>query len=111
MAETTHDRIVRYLQDAIAAEHSFESRLKTFLEQTASDSSAHAVFEEEAKLARERFEQLVRRLQSLGAEPSVVQGFFAEVFHGGPRIARKAGDANEHLLQNLTVAYTNAHAE
>jgi ferritin-like metal-binding protein YciE len=106
--------VIAYLEDTIAAEHSFESQTKSFAkeaEQQPEAQSACTLFTQHAKVTREDFEQLTRRLQSLGGEPSVVKGFFAEVFNLAPKLAAKGHDANEHLTQDVIMLFAIANAQ
>jgi hypothetical protein len=113
-AESEQNLIVSYLEDAIAAAHSFESQMKSFAKRAAQQPEAQAacaLFTEHAKETREDFEQLTRRLQSLGAEPSVLKGFFAEVFNAAPKLAGIGHDPNEQLTQDLIALFAISNAQ
>jgi ferritin-like metal-binding protein YciE len=106
--------VVAYLEDAIAAEHSFESQVKSFVkraEQQPEAKAACALFTEHAKTTREHFEQLTRRLESLGAEPSILKGFFAEVFNSSPKMTGIGHDPNEQLAQDMITFFAIANAQ
>jgi ferritin-like metal-binding protein YciE len=106
--------VIAYLEDAVAAEHSFESQIKSFVkraEQQPEAQPACTLFTEHAKATREDFEHLTRRLQSLGAEPSALKGFFAEVFNAAPKFAGTGHDPNEQLTQDLITLFAIANAQ
>jgi len=59
------DIIVRYLQDAIAAENSFESQLEGFSKE-GDDPAVRQLFEQHRRETRVQIERLTSRLHELG---------------------------------------------
>lgn len=64
MAETSVDVIKRYLQDAIAAEKSFETQLEGFSKE-GEDTVVQALFRQHAAETRVQYERLTARLSAL----------------------------------------------
>jgi len=108
--ENTRDVITRYLKDAIAAENSFESQLRTFAKE-GDNRSARALFEQHAEETRNQIQRLTARLKELGDTPSTVKSFMAYVFGMAPKTASIGHDESERVTQNLIMAYTVEHAE
>jgi ferritin-like metal-binding protein YciE len=108
--QTAGDVIRRYLQDAIAAEHNFESQLRAFAEET-DQKAVWAVLREHADETRWQHEQLTARLEALGGGPSGFKGFLAHVFGSAPKVAQVGHDEAEKGTQNLITAYAVEHSE
>jgi ferritin-like metal-binding protein YciE len=104
------ERISTYLQDAIAAEKSFETQLQGFAKET-EGSSAAALFSQHAGETREQYEILTNRLESLAASPSTAKTFLAHLFNAAPKLAQLGHDESERLTQDLMMAYAVENAE
>ena len=104
------DVVRRYLKDAIAAENSFESQLRTFAKE-GDDAQAHALFQQHAEETRSQIERLTVRLNELGDSPSTMKSFMAHMFGMAPKTASMGHDESERVTQNLMMAYTVEHAE
>jgi ferritin-like metal-binding protein YciE len=110
MAETANDVIRRYLQDAIAAEKSFETQLEGFSKE-GDDSEAKAAFAQHAKETRLQYERLTARLEALGGSTSGFKSFMAHVFGMSPKTAQIGHEAEERTTQNLIMAFSVENAE
>jgi len=102
--EDTKSMIIRYLQDAIAAEKSFETQLRGFAEEGDS-AQAHALFATHADETRRQYEDLTSRLNALGGSVSTVKSFLAHIFGLTPKTAQLGHEESERVTQNLMMAY------
>lgn len=107
---TIQDIIKRYLQDAIAAENSFESQLRGFAKE-GEDSVARTLFQQHAEETRSQIERLTARLRDLGESPSTTKSFFAHLFNFAPKTAAIGHEEAERTTQNLMMAYAVEHSE
>lgn len=106
----SRERVNIYLQDAIAAEKSFETQLKGFAEDT-QGSAAAPLFAQHAGETREQYEMLTDRLKTLNASPSSAKTFLAHLFNAAPKIAQIGHDESERMTQDLMMAYAVENAE
>jgi len=110
VADHSRDEVIRrYLQDAIAAEGSFESQLRTFSRE-GDDAEVQAAFASHAEETQLQHRRLTMRLEELGGSPSAAKGLLAHVFGitpgMSPRIAQATHTPEERLAQNLVIAYS-----
>ncbi len=110
MAETSVDVIKRYLEDAIAAERSFESQLQGFAKE-GDDQTVKAAFEKHAIETRHQHERLTARLEALGGSPSAAKSFLAHVFGLSPKTAQIGHEKQERVTQNLMMAFAVENSE
>lgn len=110
MVHHQHDVIRRYLQDALAAEQSFENQLKQFAEDS-QQPELQQLFRQHADETRWQAERLKGRLEVLGGAPSGVKGFMANLFSLGPKVAQMGHDPSEKGVQNLIAAIAVEHSE
>jgi ferritin-like metal-binding protein YciE len=110
MAETSTDVIKRYLQDAIAAEHSFETQLQGFAKE-GDNESAKAAFQQHALETKQQYERLTARLEALGGSTSTAKSFLAHVFGLSPKAAQIGHEEEERTTQNLMMAYAFENSE
>jgi ferritin-like metal-binding protein YciE len=104
------DVIRRYLKDAIAAENSFETQLRSFAKE-GDDERAHALFQQHAEETRTQIDRLTARLDELGDSPSTMKSFMAHMFGMAPKSASIGHEESERVTQNLIAAYTVENAE
>jgi ferritin-like metal-binding protein YciE len=104
------DVIRRYLQDAIAAEKSFEGQLRTFANET-DQGPVQQLFAQHADETRRQHERLTARLEALGGGPSGVKSFLAGLFGFAPKVAQLGHDEAEKGTQDLIAAYAVEHSE
>jgi ferritin-like metal-binding protein YciE len=110
MAETSESVIRRYLEDAIAAEKSFETQLQSFANE-GDDAAAKTVFHDHALQTRLQHERLTARLESLGGSTSIAKSIMAHVFNLTPRVAQLGHEKEEQTTQNLMMAYAVENSE
>ncbi len=110
MAETSTDVIKRYLEDAIAAEKSFETQLQGFSKE-GDDEAAKSAFAEHAVETRRQYERLTARLEALGGSTSAAKSFLAHVFGLSPKAAQIGHEKEERTTQNLMMAFAVENSE
>src|SRR5581483_4540998 len=110
MAETSAEVIKRYLEDAIAAEKSFETQLQGFANE-GDNAAAKAAFHQHALETKQQYERLTARLESLGGSPSTTKSFLAHVFGLSPKTAQLGHEKEERTTQNLMMAYAVENSE
>jgi ferritin-like metal-binding protein YciE len=108
--ESSRRLIARYLEDAIAAERSFEIQLRTFAK-LGDQPDIQAVFDFHAHQTRKQYERLTARLECLGDRPSATKGFLAHLFGMASNVAQAGQEGSENTTQHLIVAYAIEHAE
>lgn len=97
----------RYLQDAIAAEKSFEAQLRTFAGETRLPQASD-LFLFHAGETRAQYELLTSRLQTLGGAVSDWRSPLAHAFDKQPRPARSE---EERTTLDLILAFAMENAE
>jgi len=102
--------IIRYLEDTIAAEKSFETQLEAF-GRGENDTKARNLFLTHARETRSQYERLTERLHQLGGSQSMMKSIMAHVFAFAPKMAQVGHDPAERLTQNLMMAYSVENAE
>lgn len=105
MADTKQDTIIRYLQDALAAEEAFEKQLRAFSEE-GDDDEVKAAFRQHADETGVQSGRLRARLQELNASPSVVKSVAASLLAPAPSLAQIPSIQEERTVQNVAAAYT-----
>jgi ferritin-like metal-binding protein YciE len=110
MAQSSNDVIRRYLEDAIAAEKSFETQLHGFARE-GDDQEVQAAFAIHAAETRRQYERLTARLEELGGSASTAKSFFAHIFGLAPKSAQVGHGPEERTTQNLIMAFTVENSE
>jgi ferritin-like metal-binding protein YciE len=110
MTETTNDVITRYLQDAIAAEKSFETQLQGFAKE-GDDTVVQSLFNQHAVETRRQYERLTARLEALGDSTSGAKSMLAHIFGLSPKTAQIGHEKEERTTQNLMMAYAVENSE
>ena len=110
MAESSIEVIKRYLEDAIAAERSFETQLEGFSKE-GDDANAQALFSQHAVETKRQHERLTARLEALGGSPSGAKSFLARVFGMSPKAAQIGHEKEERTTQNLMIAFAVENSE
>lgn len=108
--ETARKSIQAYLEDAIAAEKSFEKQLRDFAEEGSSDQS-HSLFLRHAEETRLQYERLIGRLKELGGDPSGAKSFLAHLVGLSPKLAQIGHDVMDRMTQNLIMAFAVENCE
>ena len=102
--------ITRYLEDAIAAEKSFETQLNGFASE-ATLPVVRQMFEQHAVETRQQYEKLTARLEALGGSTSTLKSFMAHVFNMAPKAAQLGHTAEERTAQDLMMAFAVENSE
>lgn len=102
--------LVRYLEDAIAAEKSFETQLLGFSKEV-ENTAVEAMFRQHAEETKVQYTELTERIKQLGGSTSSLKGFLAQVFSVAPKIAQIGHDKNERETQDLMMAFAVENAE
>ncbi|HEY3742221.1 MAG TPA: DUF892 family protein [Bryobacteraceae bacterium] len=102
--------IRRYLEDAIAAEKSFETQLEGFAKE-ATMTQAQELFTQHAGETRSQYQALTERLEKLGGSTSSVKSFFAHLFNMSPKMAQLGHEEEERATQDLIMAFAVENAE
>ena len=110
MAETSTDVIKRYLEDAIAAEKSFETQLQGFSKE-GDNEAAKSAFSQHALETRQQYERLTARLEALGGSPSTAKSLMAHIFNFAPKTAQIGHEKEERTTQNLMMAFAVENSE
>lgn len=110
MSTSQPDLIQTYLEDAIAAESTFEAQLRDFASD-GDDDEVKAVFATHAEETTRQRQRLTERLNELGSSPSTPKNLMARLFNLAPRSAQLGHIQEERTVQNLIAAYTVESSE
>jgi ferritin-like metal-binding protein YciE len=110
MAETSTEVVKRYLEDAIAAEKSFETQLQG-LAKEGDNERAKSAFHQHAIETRSQIERLTSRLEALGGSPSTAKSVLAHIFNLAPKAAQIGYEKEERVTQNLIMAFAVENSE
>jgi ferritin-like metal-binding protein YciE len=102
--------IIKYLEDAIAAEKSFETQLNGFASE-ASNTTARNLFASHAQETKIQYENLTSRLEALGGSTSTLKSFLAHFFNSAPKVAQAGHKEEERTTQDLMMAFAVENAE
>ena len=102
--------IQRYLQDAIAAEKSFETQLRGFAKE-GDDDLVKSMFAQHADETRDQYEALESRLKALGGDTSTMKSVMAHMFNMAPKAATVGHEKEERTTQNLMMAFAVENSE
>ncbi len=108
--ETSRDLIKRYLEDAIAAEKSFETQLDAFAKE-GDNSAVKAAFAHHSLETKSQYQRLEARLESLGGSASAAKSFLAHLFGMAPQTAKIGHEKEERTTQNLMIAFAIENSE
>lgn len=108
--KSAQDVIAIYLQDAIAAEKSFETQLTGFSKET-DDPALQNLYQQHAEETRQQYSLLTERLKELGGSTSGFKSFLAHVFNFAPKLAQLGHEKSERVTQNLMMAYAVENSE
>lgn len=102
--------IKAYIEDAIAAEKTFEDQLTAFAKES-EDATASSLYTQHAAETRAQYEELTSRLDGLGGSSSLIKSVLAHIFGAAPKIAQLGHDVHDRQTQNLMMAYAVENAE
>lgn len=107
---TSQELIVRYIQDAEAAERNFEDALATF-GKTGDQSPVMSFFQWASSKAKTQHERLEARLRALGSSPSTAKSLLAHVLAFSTTAAQIGHEPSEKNTQHLIMCVAAAAAE
>jgi ferritin-like metal-binding protein YciE len=110
LAENGNDVLKRYLVDAIAAERSFESQLRSFAGE-GDDQEVQGLFLRHADETRSQHARLAARLEQLGGSTSLAKELLAQFLSHAPAAAKLTHTAEERIVQNLVIAFSVESSE
>jgi ferritin-like metal-binding protein YciE len=102
--ENAVEIIKRHLDDAIAAEKSFEAHLRGFLRE-GDHSEPQLLFQEQIQQTGNQHGKLAARLQALGGSPSGVKSFLVQLLSFSASPVQWAHDEEERNTQDLITAF------
>lgn len=106
----SHARLIRYLQDAHAAEWGIGEMLKGFIENT-SEPHLRTLFENKLSGTRAQEDSLKARLTELGATPSAGKSFLNELMGKVGQWVANVQDEEDRNVQNVVRAYGTAQLQ
>jgi ferritin-like metal-binding protein YciE len=104
------ETIVRYLQDAEAAERTFEDALAA-LSKTGDQPEVQSALAAMSQKARTQHERLEARIEALGASRSTVKSALAHALGFAPRLAQMGEAEGQKSTQDLLITIAAAAAE
>jgi len=110
MAERSAEVVRRYLEDAIAAEKSFETQLQGFAKD-GENAAAKSAFEQHALETKKQYERLTARLESLGGSVSTAKTLLADFLGLGSRLAHSGQGSERRTTQDLMLAFALEYSE
>jgi ferritin-like metal-binding protein YciE len=108
--ENAKERIIRYLQEAHAAEKGIDQALQGFIDET-DDPTIKALFEDHLLLTRSQARRLEDRLKMLNADVSGPKSFITQLMARGSELLHTGYDEYDRNTQNLIKAYATEHLE
>ena len=110
MSETAVEVIKRYLEDAIAAEKSFETQLDSFSKE-GDNLEVRSTFAQHSVETKSQHQRLEMRLEALGGNASAAKSFLAHLFSVAPQAAKMGHEKEEQTVQNLMIAFAVENSE
>jgi ferritin-like metal-binding protein YciE len=110
MSETANEVVKRYLEDAIAAEKSFETQLDAFSKE-GDNLEVRAAFAHHSVETKSQYQRLEMRLEALGGTSSPAKSFLAHLFGALPQTAKIGHLEEERTTQNLMIAFAVENSE
>lgn len=108
MSETTQERLVRYLQDAHAAEVGVEELINSFVNDD-EYPDIRAFFERHQMDVRSQTQRIETRLAEMGHKPNDGKGFLNSLMAKASDFVNAAHDDFDRTTQNLIKAYSTCH--
>ena len=107
---TSQEVIIRYLEDAEAAERNFEDTLMTF-GHTGEQNQVKSMFAQASTKAKTQHQRLEARLRELGGKPSTAKSIMAHLLAMAPTLAQLGHEGAEKNTQHLIACIAAASAE
>ncbi|HWR51634.1 MAG TPA: DUF892 family protein [Bryobacteraceae bacterium] len=108
--EQSIEVLKRYIQDSIALERNFESRLRAFAKDH-DRAEIQSLFVSCADHTKTQHERLDARLREIGGPPSAMKSFMTHMFGAMPRTGGLGKEDEERDTQDLMMAYAIGGAE
>ncbi len=108
--EEPKDRLLRYIDDALAAEKGIAEALESFMKEVRNDQ-VRAVFENHLMVTKDQAVRLEKRLRELGGQPSGSKSFFNTVVAIVTDLVQGAHDPYDKTVQDLVKAYGTEYLE
>ena len=108
--ETTHERLIRYLDDVWAVEKALVDKLRDMAEDV-NDDRVRSLFEEHRTVTHQQEENLEARIRALGEEPSGSKGFFSQMMGKIGEALHGAEDNYDKTTQNLMKGFATENFE
>lgn len=108
--ENAVDLLKRYMQNAIAAEKSFEVQLRNMAEESGEDT-VRRIFREHADETRIQQERLAERLRELGGTPTPVGSFMGHILSLSSKSAQAGREMEERNSHDLILAFAVENGE
>ena len=106
----SRELIIRYLEDAEAAERNFEDALMGF-GHAGEQNEVKRLFEFASERAKTQHQRLEARLRALGGEPSKAKSLLAHLLAFTPMLAQIGHEGAEKNTQHLMLCIAAASAE
>ncbi|HZT40682.1 MAG TPA: DUF892 family protein [Chthonomonadaceae bacterium] len=107
---TVQDQLIRYLQDAHAAEVGITQMLEGFIKE-ATDNDIRAIFQQHLAVTQSQAQRLEKRLSDYGQTPSRTKGFINSLMASLGDVAHAGHDPFEKTTMDLIKAYATEHLE
>jgi ferritin-like metal-binding protein YciE len=104
------DIIIRYLQDAEAAERNFEDSLAS-LSKSGDQPEVQSALAQMSQKARTQHERLQARIEALGGSSSSMKSALAHALGFAPKLAQMGEPEGHKSTQNLLITIAAAAAE
>ncbi|MEZ0326793.1 MAG: ferritin-like domain-containing protein [Fimbriimonas sp.] len=108
--ETSKERLIRYLQDAHAAETGIQDTLEGFISDC-NDPDILELYKDHLVQTISQARRLEDRLRMLDATPSTGKGFLNSMMAKASEFLQAAHDDYDRNTQNLIKAYATEHLE
>ena len=108
--ETPNDRLIRYVQDAHAAEVGIIDVLKDFADEV-DNSEIRSAFQEHLTVTQSQAQRLEQRLNAMGSKPSGGKSFLNTMMAKVTDVMHAAHDEYDKATQDLIKAYATENLE
>ncbi len=108
--DTPQDRLIRYLQDAHAAEVGIAQMLESCIKEV-EDNNLRAIFQQHLAVTWSQAQRLEKRLNDFGQTPSRAKGYVNSLLAGLGDMAHAGHDAYDRTTMALIQAYATEHLE
>ena len=107
---TPQDRLIRYLQDAHAAEVGIAQMLEGFIQEI-ENNDLRAIFQQHLVVTQTQAQRLEKRLSDFGQTPSQTKGFVNSLMANLGGVMQAGHDPYDKTTMDLIKAYATEHLE